>query len=68
MLRYGFECLFSTTLLRGTGTGTADDLHDNVLNVCVPPMWQGLTLVHFSAQRKRFCGIGGAFRGCLGGV
>ena len=39
MLRSGFECLFSTTLLRGTGTGTADDLHDNVLNVCVPPMW-----------------------------
>jgi hypothetical protein len=27
---------------------------------------QGLTLVHFSAQRKRFRGIGGAFRSCLG--
>ena len=28
---------------------------------------QGLTLVHFSAQRKRFCGIGVAFMGCFGG-
>ena len=31
--------MFRRTLQRGTGTGTADDLHDNVLNVCVPPMW-----------------------------
>jgi hypothetical protein len=31
-------------------------------------MSQGLTLVHIRAQRKRFCGIWGAFRGCLGGV
>ena len=27
---------------------------------------QGLTLVHFSAQRKRFLWVGGAYRGCLG--
>jgi hypothetical protein len=29
---------------------------------------QGLTLVHFSAQRRRFLWDRGAFRGCLGGV
>ena len=29
---------------------------------------QGLTLVHFSAQRKRFIGIGGAFGVRVGGV
>mgnify|MGYP000436139387 CR=1 FL=1 len=23
------------------GTGVADGLHDNVVNVCVPPMWSG---------------------------
>jgi hypothetical protein len=27
---------------------------------------QGLTLVHFSARRKCFCGMGCVFRGCLG--
>jgi len=34
--------------------------------------WQGLTFVHFSAQRKRILldrgYIEGLFRGCLGGV
>jgi hypothetical protein len=29
------------------------------------PRGQGLTLVHLSAQRKRFCRLGGALRGCL---
>ena len=29
---------------------------------------QGLTFVHFSAQRKRFLWDRGVFRGCLGGV
>jgi hypothetical protein len=29
---------------------------------------QGLTLVHFSTQRKRFCGVWGEYKGCLGGV
>jgi hypothetical protein len=29
---------------------------------------QGLTLVHLSAQRKRFLSDRGAYRGCLGGV
>jgi hypothetical protein len=30
--------------------------------------WQGLTLVHFSAQLKRIVSDRGAFRDCFGGV
>ena len=42
------------------------------IEVRLPQWWQGLTLVHFSAQRKCFrwdwgC-MQGLFRGCLGGV
>jgi len=29
---------------------------------------QGLTLVHYSLNISAFCGVGGAFSGCLGGV
>ena len=40
--------------------------------ICPDTSRQGLTLVHFSAQRKRFPGgmgyISGLFKGCLGGV
>jgi len=33
-----------------------------------PLWWQGLTLVHFSAQPERFDGIEGARRGCVARV
>jgi len=35
---------------------------------CRPAVKQGLTLVHFRLNASAFCGMGGAFRGCLGGV
>jgi len=41
------------------------------MTLYTPPMMaisQGLTLVHFPAQRKHFLWDGGAFRGCSWGI
>ena len=48
------------------------DLRRGPVGLCQRParaaLDQGLTLIHFSAQLERFCGIGGARRGCVARV
>jgi len=41
---------------------------DVAMGAAIKRVWQGLTLVHFSAQRERFLWDRGAFRGRLEGV